>query len=434
MLRPLLGLWPALALTACLTQPAAVKPIPPPEKPGPASTPPAPQTCRCEPAETLPPLQVPEVERYTPPPSAKPGEPPKGNEYGLLRKADWSGLAGFEQDNLAMAWSALRQSCSVLKRQEAWRPACEAMDQSDTSSSDSIRAWLHEHFVPYQVTNPDGTDTGLVTGYYEPLLKGSRNRTDRYRYPLYAKPDDLVSVDLGNLYPELANRRLRGKLNGNRLVPYYSRGEIEIAKSPLTGRELLWVDDIVDLFFLQIQGSGFITLESGEGLHVGYADQNGQPYLSIGKVLIERGELTADKASMQGIKEWGRRNPEKLRDLLNTNPSYVFFRELPNGLSGPLGALGIPIAAERSIAVDPRYIPLGAPVYLSTTYPNSDQPLQRLMLAQDTGGAIKGAVRADFFWGAGLEAGRQAGAMKQRNSRMWVLLPKGLSFSTSSNK
>jgi membrane-bound lytic murein transglycosylase A len=165
-------------------------------------------------------------------------------------------------------------------------------------------------------------------------------------------------------------------------------------------------------------------LENGEQIHVGYADQNGQPYQSIGKLLIDRGELTTDKASMQGIKDWARRNLDKLRDLLNSNPSYVFFRELPNGLSGPLGALGVPLAAERSIAVDARYIPLGAPVFLSTTFPNSAKPLQRLVLAQDTGGAIKGAVRADFFWGAGIDAGRQAGAMKQQG-RMWVLLPKG---------
>lgn len=411
-----------LALAACVEMP--VKKTQEPAIPA-TSTPPL-QACICEPTETLPPLQIPDAERYVPPPPAKPGEAPKGNEYNLLRKTEWSSLTGFEQDNLTAAWGGLLQSCSVLKKQEAWRPACEALSRQNAPASDKVLALLHEHFTPHQVTNPDGTDTGLITGYYEPLLKGSRTRTDRYRYPLYAKPDDLVSIELGVLYPELANRRLRGKLSSSKkLVPYYSRGEIDIAQSPLAGRELIWVDDIVDLFFLQIQGSGFITLESGEGMHVGYADQNGQPYQSIGKVLIDRGELTADKASMQGIKEWGRRNQDKLRDLLNSNPSYVFFRELPSGLSGPLGALGVPISAERSIAIDPRYIPLGAPVFLSTTLPNSNQPLQRLMMAQDTGGAIKGAVRADFFWGAGYEAGQKAGAMKQRDSRMWVLMPKG---------
>lgn len=282
---------------------------------------------------------------------------------------------------------------------------------------------MRTYFSPWRATNPDGSESGLITGYYEPLLRGSKVRSERYRYPLYTRPDDLVSVELAALYPELANRRLRGRVQGNKLVPYYSRGEIEIAQSPLTGRELLWVDDIIDLFFLQIQGSGMVKLESGEQVHIGYADQNGQPYQSIGKLLIDRGELTSETASMQGIKDWARRNLDKLRDLLNSNPSYVFFRELQNGLPGPLGALGVPLTAERSIAVDPRYIPLGAPVFLSTTLPNSNKPLQQLMLAQDTGGAIKGSVRADFFWGAGFEAGRQAGAMKQ-HGRMWVLLPK----------
>jgi membrane-bound lytic murein transglycosylase A len=388
----------------------------------------APQACVCEPSETLPPLQIPDAERYSPQPlPSKPGELPKGPDYSLLRPADWSSLTGLEQDDLVQAWGPLMQSCGPLKKQEMWRSACEAAARLSSPDNVAIRAFLREHFAPYQLVNQDGSDTGLITGYYQPLLKGSRTRTDRYRYPLYARPDDLVAVDLGNVYPELAHRRLRGKLSGNRLSAYYSRGEIEVAQSPLAGREMMWVDDIIDLFFLQIQGSGLIQLENGETVPVGYADQNGHPYLSIGKVLIDRGELSADKASMHGIKEWGRRNLDKLRDLLNSNPSYVFFRELPGGMSGPLGALGVPIAAERSIAIDPRYIPLGAPVYLSTTYPNSGKPLQRLMMAQDTGGAIKGAVRADFFWGAGFEAGRQAGAMKQQGG-MWVLLPKGFSF------
>jgi membrane-bound lytic murein transglycosylase A len=416
-------LW-VLLLAACAAQPE--KPI------SPELVQPVEKACVCEPSDTLPPLQIPDAERYVPAPVAvKPGEPPKGPEFGLLRQAEWSVLSGFEQDNLAAAWPALRQSCTVLKKQEMWRSACEAVMQLATPTTDAARNLLREQFTPYQVVNPDGSDTGLVTGYYEPLLKGSRVRSERYRYPLYSKPDDLVTVDLGGIYPELAYRRLRGRLDGNRLTPYYSRGEIEVVQSPLSGKELLWVDDVVDLFFLQIQGSGIIKLDSGDSVRAAYAEQNGQPYQSIGKVLIDRGELTADKASMQGIKEWGRRNPEKLRDLLNSNPSYVFFRELPSNGSGPPGALGVPLTAERSIAVDPRYVPLGAPVFLSTTYPNNGgKPLRRLVLAQDTGGAIKGAVRADFFWGTGMEAGRQAGAMKQRDSRMWVLLPKNWVFNS----
>jgi len=191
------------------------------------------------------------------------------------------------------------------------------------------------------------------------------------------------------------------------------------------------VDDAVELFFLQIQGSGRVKLPDGSMVRVGYADQNGHPYQSVGRLLVERGELKLEQASMQGIQAWARANPAKLNDLLNANPSYVFFREMPvaapkNGEpDGPLGALGVPLSPGRSIAVDPRHVPLGAPVFLATTQPNSAAPLNRLMLAQDTGGAIRGVVRADFFWGFGAEAGNQAGRMKQ-SGQMWVLLPPGV--------
>jgi membrane-bound lytic murein transglycosylase A len=178
------------------------------------------------------------------------------------------------------------------------------------------------------------------------------------------------------------------------------------------------------VFFLHIQGSGQVELENGERLRVGYAEQNGHPFRSLGRLLIQRGELPAERASMQGIKDWAKRNPRKVQEFLNANPSYVFFRELPRDLSGPIGALGVPLTAERSIAVDPRVVPLGVPVYLATTWPNTAQPLNRLMVAQDTGGAINGGVRADFFWGFGDAAGNQAGKMRQAG-RMWVLLPKG---------
>ncbi|MBC7697219.1 MAG: MltA domain-containing protein, partial [Bacteroidia bacterium] len=209
--------------------------------------------------------------------------------------------------------------------------------------------------------------------------------------------------------------------------PYYTRADIEMDASPIKGREFIYIDDIIDVFFLQIQGSGLVQLDSGEQVHVGYADQNGQTYNSIGRLLIERGELTLATASMQGIKNWARNNPTKLKDLLNSNPSYVFFRELPAGLPGPLGALGVPILAERTVAIDAKFVPLGAPVFLSTTEPNSAKPLKRLMMAQDTGGAIKGGVRADFFWGSGFDAGAKAGAMKQ-SGKIWVLLPKNFVF------
>lgn len=287
----------------------------------------------------------------------------------------------------------------------------------------AARAFFERWLVPHRLTTTEGVDAGLVTGYYEPLLRGSRMRTERYRFPLYGTPDDLLIVDLASLYPELKSMRLRGRLVGNKVVPYFSRSEIERGQGAPAGKELVWVDDAVELFFLQIQGSGRIQLEDGEMLRVGYADQNGHPYSSIGKQLVSSGELSLDQASMQGIQAWGKRNPDKLPALLDSNASYVFFRELPATSGGPPGALGVPLTGGRSIAVDPRAVPLGVPVFLSTTYPNTTQPLKRLVLAQDTGGAIKGVVRADFFWGFGEEAAKSAGAMRQQG-RMWVLLPR----------
>lgn len=358
-------------------------------------------------------------------------------DYALLKPAQWQDVDGYTEDELSAAWPAWMQSCSTLKNktQQTWQAACDAAKVLNESmlnkkpSKKEVQAYFAEHFNVYSTSNLDGSDTGLITGYYQPLLKGSRNKTSQYPHPLYKQPDDLITVDLGETYPELKNRRVRGKLltdkeGRQKLVPYPKRAEIETAPSPLAGNELVWINDQVESFFLQVQGSGLVQFENGESMHVGYADQNGQAYNSIGRVLIERGELNKDQASMQGIKNWAAKNPAKLQDLLNANPSYVFFRELPAGLTGPLGALGVPITAERSVAIDPKFVPLGAPIFLSTTMPNSTKPLKRLMIAQDTGGAIKGGVRADFYWGAGDVAGKMAGSMKQQG-KIWVLLPKG---------
>ena len=322
------------------------------------------------------------------------------------------------------AWDAFLKSCSQLRTQIVWQHVCSlALSLPGNADRSQLLRFFEDNFVPYQVVNSDGSSSGTVTGYYEPLLKGSRKHNQHYRYPLYTQPDDLIVVELSEIYPELKNKRLRGRLEGNKVVPYPSRADIEGADQPhLKGRELVWVDDPVELFFLHIQGSGRVQFENGKSMHVGYAEQNGHPFRSVGRLLIERGEMTLANASMQGIKDWARRHPERTSAFLNTNPSYVFFKELPGDLSGPIGTLGVPLTAERSIAIDPRVVPLGSPVYLATTFPNSRQPLNRLVLAQDTGGAINGAVRADFFWGFGDAAGKLAGGMKQ-SGQMWVLLP-----------
>lgn len=389
-----------LLLSACAVQPPVPK-VPPPGQPA-------------KPGQPLPP---------SPPPALL---PTPVVSYPTLKPVGWAAVSFWQDDAASEAWPAFLQSCTTLGKRTAWQAVCAEAASLPAPSDASVRAFFEKHFQPYQATQEDGSAEGLVTGYYEPLLKGDRVRTARARFPIYAAPDDLITVDLASVYPELKSLRLRGRLVGNKVVPYLTRKEIELPTSTdngFKGTPIAWAEDPVDLFFLQIQGSGRIELPDGSHLRVGYADQNGYPYQSIGKLLVERGELKLEQASMQGIKDWGARNPDKLPELLASNPSFVFFRELPDDLPGPLGALGVPLTGGRSIAVDPRFLPLGAPVFLATTQPNSPLPLNRLVMAQDTGGAIRGGVRADFFWGFGNEAGELAGRMKQRG-RMWVLLPK----------
>jgi len=372
-----------------------------------------------------------------PPPVAPPAVTPPAAQSlpAAYRPVSWGALPGWEADEVQAAWPAFRVGCKALvtvpAKQALWQPACDAASAVDGSCRAAVRAFFETHFIPYQVLAADGSDTGRITGYYEPLLAGSRVRSARYPVPLYAVPDDLLIIDMTSLYPELAGKRLRGRVDGRRVVPYWPRADIETGRASVADKVLVYVEDPVEAFFLQIQGSGRIRLEDGSVMRVGYADQNGHPYRSIGTVLIERGELTLGQASMQGIRAWGKRNPDKLPALLDENPSYVFFRDVPPPepgtldaqIDGPYGSLGVPLLRERALAVDTRSVPLGAPVYLATTYPLSTRPLQRLMLAQDTGGAIRGAVRGDFFWGFGDDAGREAGRMRQ-DGRMWILWPK----------
>lgn len=367
-----------------------------------------------------------ETAKPSPAPEAPADRSAEAAPSASFQPADFADLPGWRNDDHASALGAFVRGCEALAARDGWRIACAAARKTPPSDPAAARRFFETHLRPYRALGEAGSDRGLLTGYYEPLLHGSRTQSARYRFPLYGVPDDLLIVDLSEVHPELKGRRVRGRLEGKRVVPYYSRAEIENNHSALNAKVLYWVDDPIDLFFLQVQGSGQIRLDSGERVRVGYGDQNGYPYRSIGRYLIERGELEPGKASMQAIKAWARQNPDKLPDVLQHNASYVFFRELAADLPGPLGALGVPVSPGRSLAVDPYHLPLGAPVYVATTWPNSKRPLQRLMMAQDTGSAIRGPLRGDYFWGYGEQAGVQAGRMRQ-SARMWVLVPHGVS-------
>ncbi|HEX8956078.1 MAG TPA: murein transglycosylase A [Burkholderiaceae bacterium] len=342
-----------------------------------------------------------------------------------LHPSTYLAVPGWDRDDLREAWQPFMSSCIVLIKRQEWKEPCAVAQMVDGQDAKAVREFFEAFLQPYQVFNADGSDQGLITGYYEPLLHGARKRGGAYQTPLYRTPDDLLTIDLSSVYPELKNMRLRGKLVGNKVVPYGSRADLT-AGDALAGKELLWVDDPIEAFFLQVQGSGRVQMsDTHEMVRVAYADQNGYPYKSIGRYLVDRGEMTLDQASAQSIKTWAAAHTDRLAELLDANPSYVFFKEekVANPNSGPKGSIGVPLTPQRSIAVDNQFIPAGVPVFLATTQPSSDTELQRLMMAQDTGGAIRGAVRADFFWGFGNEAGEKAGKMKQKGT-MWVLLPK----------
>lgn len=337
----------------------------------------------------------------------------------LLGLTSWSALPGWGRDDLAASFDSFVRACRILNKQAVWRASCAA---TATADRNALKRWFESNFRPWQQMNKDGSVDGLVTGYYEPIIRGSRNKSAHYSVPVYGPPDDMLTIDLADQYPELQGLRLRGRLAGKKVLPYYSRAEWSSLDDEHRGKPLLWVADVIDLFFLQIQGSGQVQLDDGSRVRIAYADQNGHPYRSIGKWLIDKGELTLNQSSMQGIRSWTKSNPARLQELLNVNPSVVFFRVVAVEGDGPAGSLGLPLTPQRAIAVDATVIPLGAPVWLATTYPLTSKPLQRLVLAADTGGAIRGAVRADFYWGSGEEAGQQAGRMRQVG-QMWLLLP-----------
>ncbi|WP_339855585.1 murein transglycosylase A [uncultured Nisaea sp.] len=353
-------------------------------------------------------------------------------------RTDLSALPAWESDRVSEALPALKRSCGKLRRQSdtdtiapaeiggtvaAWREACDALSRlSDGSGDAAVRDFLSTWFVAYEVRAGDGA--GLFTGYYEPELNGSLEQREGFDTPLLARPSDLVLVNLGDWRAGLRGERIAGRLRSGRLIPYESRAEIETGALGDNVETLAWIDDPVDVFFLHIQGSGRIRLDNGQVLRVGYDGHNGHSYYPIGRYLVENGEIDKDAISLQTIRAWLHAHPDQMRGVMDLNPSYIFFRTIDG--DGPIGAQGVALTAGRSLAVDRRYIPLGAPVWLDVDYPDeSGNPLQRLVVAQDTGGAIKGGVRGDVFWGHGPTAAEKAGPMAA-TGRYFVLLPKNL--------
>ena len=355
------------------------------------------------------------------PPLPAPAPPPTATtaaEAGVLAGPEFNDL-GVSAKQATAALKAFRLSCpSLLRRADAsgltqnaeWAESCAAA--KDWADRDATN-FFSRYFGTVQV----GAGTAFVTGYYEPEIAGSRTRRPGYDVPIYRRPADLVDVDLGRFSSDLAGKKIRGRVEGSNLIPYYDRTAIESGALANRGLEIAWAADAAEFFFLQVQGSGRLRLPDGTIMRIGYDSQNGRDYVGIGKLLLDRGELQRGQASMQGILDYLRADPMRGAAVMNENPSWVFFREITG--PGPLGALGVPVTPRSSVAADPKYVPLGAPVFLSLdrAEPNG------LWIAQDTGGAIKGANRFDSFWGAGDQARAIAGGMASRGSAL-LLLPR----------
>ncbi|HPF77753.1 MAG TPA: murein transglycosylase A [Alphaproteobacteria bacterium] len=356
-----------------------------------------------------------------------------------LKQSNFQNLPGWDQENFQSLGQAYNRSCGrILKKDsqslfgandrfgkmQEWQIACRQFAKINQNNAGDIRRFFEQNFIPYSAMA--GSDPeGLFTGYYEAGLRGSKTKKGKYIYPLRARPDDLVMVDLGEFREELKGQRIAGRVKGGNLKPYETHGEILAGKLPKDqDKALVWVDSPVDAFFIQIQGSGVVMMDDGSVMRVGYAGQNGHPYYAVGRELVKRGELSKDEVSLQTIRQWMETHPDQAQELMITNKSYVFFRQLEG--EGPEGGEGIALTPTRSLAIDRSIIPYGMPVWLSAENPVRGQaPINRLMVTQDTGGAIQGPVRGDFFWGYGAQAERMAGPMKSKG-RYWFLLPKKL--------
>ncbi|NQU58892.1 MAG: murein transglycosylase A [Rhodospirillales bacterium] len=362
----------------------------------------------------------------------------------VLKKTTFKKIVGWSGDRHDQVIATLLRSCAKFEKMSTdvslgeiggvagdWLAPCQAAAALPPGNTQKARSYFEAYFQPYLAT-ADGRPEGLFTGYFEIELKGSWLRKEPYTTPIYERPPELVDANLGDFNKALKGKRLSGKVVGGRFVPFDDRAAIEAGSLAGRGLEMIWVDSPIDAFFLHVQGSGRVIMDDGSIVRVGFAARNGHAYHSIGKGLIEMGELSRERVSMQSIKAWLRDDPERGAALMATNPSFIFFRVIDGALKslgpeqGPIGAQGIPLTPGRSLAVDRRYFPLGIPIWLDTTDPvDPGEPLRRLVIAQDTGSAIKGPVRGDLFWGFGAEAATRAGLMKQPG-HYFLLLPRNI--------
>lgn len=358
----------------------------------------------------------------------------------LFREVAFEQLPGWESGEFKKSLMTFQTSCRAFVKQDPervvgteaidlqakdWQPACHAALLINPITEQSAKTFFQEWFAPVEF-NDKKPVRGLFTGYYLPLLKGSYTQSDEFNVPLYEMPSNLLTVDLGLFKPELKNTKLIGRMEGNKLLPYFTRAQINKGAIKDTAKVLLWVNSPIDRLFLEIQGSGIIELEDGKRIYVGYDGQNGAPYTAIAGVLIKKGVMTRENASMQAIKTYLQKHPKEMNSVINQNKSFIFFRKLT--LDAALGSQGVALTPGYSLAIDKQWIPMGAPLWLNTTRPDSSnpdahKPMQRLMIAQDTGGAIRGKVRGDVFWGGGDKATSIAGHMKNEG-HYWLLLPR----------
>jgi len=328
-----------------------------------------------------------------------------------LVKSSFDELPNFNAENYTEVLKEFIANCKTSKAKKLYGNLCR-----NTDSIRDPKKFLTDSFVPYMLSDEKAKSEGLLTGYYEPLLYASLRKSKKYMYPLYETPKDLIIVDLSSIYPALKKYRLRGKLEGNKLVPYNTRAESK--KSDVDAEVICYCDSKIDRFFLEIQGSGRVKLDDNSTMFIGYDNQNGHKYRAIGRYLVKIGALKLKNVSLQSIKAWLENNPKRVDEVLNYNNSLVYFKQRKQSATG---ALGLALTPKRSVAVDRKYIPLGSMLYLSTSI--KEDKLSRIVFAQDTGGAIKGSVRADLFLGAGDDALDIAGKLKSP-LKLWILLAK----------